>query len=486
MSKVKLMMLGGGGLGGLLLFGAIFAYMLSGEDYGTDRQLDLAMRLLEDDLGEQARWDHADFIAREIERRNELTPARQPVWNYIRGVAGVYRAQAKLDSPSNRKKLWEAVEFLEKCRDGGFPLGYRGQGAYYLGFCYFHTYDWDKAIETLDEVVDAWPKHRSDALEMMVDACLRTRPVRREEAEELLTRWQKIPGMSESERNRMTLAQAYLAYLDSNWPKIEELLNTITPESLEYPSAQLCRGRWLYETSRNANKSDDSRITRLEEALQEFREVIVSNKSPADVRRAASYLKGETLHLLKRNREAVSTLSGLRQSFPNSPEAVAAGMTEAEIQMDDGHAADALDTARHVVVDLGDVQLYDERWLPLNDLRRRMVQLGRRMRDADEFEAANRLASYLPPIFPAHHSVQLEAETFEAWGKNWKKSQPLVQRPKIATSIAVKSMPSFCWQVTSTANSPACNCERWTIPRFCGSRSNVIRRPANSIKPTSC
>lgn len=411
--KGKLLLLGGCGLGGLLLFGALFAWFVSGEEYGTDKQLDLAMRLIEDGRGDQA-----DYMARQIEERGELTPAREPVWNYIRGVAGVLSAKEKLHSPAHRKELWTSAEYLEKSLEPGFPLGYRGQGAYYLGFCYFHTYAWDKAIDTLGPVVDAWPEHRSDALDMMVDACLRSQPSRREEAEKFLDRWSKIPGMSESERNRIALARAHIAFLDSDWTRVEELLETIRPESIEYQSARFGRGRWKYEIARRANKQDPMRTARLEEALQEFREVITNNKTTADIRRSAAYLKGETLRLLDRNREAISTLSGLRQSFPNSAEAVAAGLSEAEIQLEDGQMSDALETARHVVVDLGDVRLYDERWLPLSELRKRLLQLGRDMREANEFEASNRLASYLPPVFPIADSIELEAENFEAWGKN--------------------------------------------------------------------
>ncbi len=122
MGKGKLMLLGGCGLGGLLLFGAVFAWIVSGEDYGTDRQLDLAMHLME-----EGRWDQANFIAREIEERGELTPAREPVWNYIRGVAGVYKAKDKLHSPAHRRELWESTEFLEKCREQGFPLAIAGK-----------------------------------------------------------------------------------------------------------------------------------------------------------------------------------------------------------------------------------------------------------------------------------------------------------------------------------------------------------------------
>ncbi len=411
-SKGKLLLLGGCGLGGLLLFGGLFAWIVSGDDYGTDRQLDLAMHLME-----EGRWDQADFLAREIEERGEVTPAREPVWNYIRGVAGVYRAKEKLHSPAHRRILWDSADYLEKCLEPGFPIGYRGQGAYYLGFCYFHTYDWDKAIDTLGEVIDTWPEHRSDALDMMVEACLRDQPPRREEAEELLQRWSKIPGMSESERNRIALARAQIALLDSDWTRVEELLGTISDESAEYQSAKFGRGRAKFELARRTNKEDPARQERLEQALQEFREVMTNNRTPPDVRRSSAYLKGEVLRLLGRNREAISTLSGLRQSFPNSAEAVAAGISEAEIQLEDGRMSDALETARHVVTDLGDVRLYDERWLPLSELRRRLLQLGRDMREANEFEASNRLASYLPPVFPIADSIELEAENFEAWGK---------------------------------------------------------------------
>ncbi len=80
--------------------------------------------------------------------------------------------------------------------------------------------------------------------------------------------------------------------------------------------------------------------------------------------------------------------------------------------MHNGYLSDALETTRHVVNDLGDVRLYDERWLPLSDLRRRLLTIGRELRELEEFDSAIRLASYLPPVFPVADAVRLEAETF--------------------------------------------------------------------------
>ncbi|MCC6508350.1 MAG: tetratricopeptide repeat protein [Pirellulaceae bacterium] len=424
MTKGRMLLAGGGTLGGLVLFGALFAWIATGEEYGPDQQLDAAMGLLD-----EGRWDLADRIARDIETAGQLTEAREPVWNYVRGVSGVLSTEDKLDSPSYRKRLWDSAEFLEKSQEATFPLGYRGQGAYYLGFCYFNTYDWDKAIETLAEVVDTWPERRSDALDMMVEASLRSQPPKREEAEEYLKQWSDIPGLSASERNRITLARAHLAFLDGDWPLVEETLATISPESVEYYSARLGSGRWKLEAARRAKQSDAQRQERLEQALAEFREVLVAPGTPGPVRRQAAFLTGETFRYLDRMKEAISTLSGVRQRNPHSAEAIAAGMSEAEIQLTDQSLGDALETARHVVNDIGDIRLYNEYWLPLADLRKRLLQLGRDMRDQGEFEASNRLASYLPPVFPFADTVRLEAENFETWGKKLE-GEPIPPTPK--------------------------------------------------------
>ena len=99
--------------------------------------------------------------------------------------------------------------------------------------------------------------------------------------------------MAESERNRIALARAHIAFLDSNWPQVEELLSAIRPESIEYQSAKLGRGRWKYEIARRSKKEDASRQERIEQALQEFREVMLNSKTPADVRRSAPISKAK-------------------------------------------------------------------------------------------------------------------------------------------------------------------------------------------------
>lgn len=418
MAKGRILLLGGIGAAALLAFGGLFTWIVQGEDYGPDRQLDLAMKLLDD-----GRWDLADRIARDLESAEELTPSREPVWNYVRGVAGALSTEGKLDSPAYRRVLWDSAANLEKCRDAGFPLGYRSRGAYYLGWCYFHTYAWDKALETLAEVASGWPERRSDALDMMVEACLRSQPPKTDQAAELLEEWAGIPGLSDTEKNRITLGRAHRAFVQHDWPECDRLLASIPEKSAQRHAAMLGTGRWKLEAGKRLPKDDPARIQRLEEALVDFRTAMLAGNSSSDVRRQAALLTGETLRLLGRTNEAISTLSGVRQRNPQSAEAIAAGMAEAEIQLENHFLDDALETARHVVNDIGDVRLYDERWLPLSELRRRLLQLGREIRGQGDFESAIRLASYLPPVFPFSDAVRLEAETFEDWGRHLE-SQP--------------------------------------------------------------
>lgn len=413
MAKRKILLLGGAGVSAslLVLFGVLFTWIAGGDGYGPDRQLDSALKLLD-----EGRWDLADRIARDIETGKELTDARQPVWDYVRGVSGVLSTADKLDIPANRILLWDSAKHLQQSREAGFPLGYARRGEFYLGYCYYNTYAWDKALETLAGVAEGWPEKRSEAYDMMVDACLRVDPPKRQQAEELLDQWKEIPGLAKHERHLITLSRAHLAFLDGDWDRCEELLATIDAGSGEYYSAKLGRGRWKLESARRLEKNDPERRTRLEQALADFREVLHAPGTPALVRRRSAYLTGETLRELGRINEAISTLSGVRQRNPNSAESIAAGVSEAEIQLENGNLDDALETARHVTNDIGDVRWYDERWLTLPELRRRLLLLGRAMREQGEFEESIRLASWLPPVLPPSDAVKLQAETFEDWG----------------------------------------------------------------------
>jgi tetratricopeptide (TPR) repeat protein len=411
MSKKLIGIIASASLGAVLLFALVFSLLASGS-YTADQQLDLALRLLD-----EGRWDLADRIARDVESRQELTPAREPVWNYVRGVAGAMGTQGKLESPQARRVLWQAAEFLVKSRDAGFPIGYRGKGAYYLGYCYYQTYNWEDTLAALESVPERWPERRGDAYDMMVEACLRNTPPDREKGEELLRKWSGTSGISGWERNQIALRSAHLAFLDGDWDACEARIAAIPANSEQAVWAQIARGHWRLERGRRTS-DERQRGELLQAALDEFLRTARSPAVSGPARRQAAFLSGLTLRVLQRPEEAISTLSMVRQRNPLTAEAVAAGIEEAEMRAEAGSASDAVETARHVIDDLGDVRLYDERWLPLADLRTRLLGLGRLMQNQQAYPETIRLAAYLPPVFPGSDAVRLEAETYRLWGES--------------------------------------------------------------------
>ncbi len=64
--------------------------------------------------------------------------------------------------------------------------------------------------------------------------------------------------------------------MDGNWDEVEKLLKTIDADSVEYYSAKIGRGRWKLESGRRMKEKDPARQQLLEQALADFREVLVA------------------------------------------------------------------------------------------------------------------------------------------------------------------------------------------------------------------
>ncbi len=411
MFKKKNLILAGASLGVVVLFGALFTFIVSSDSKAPDN-LTLAITLLEDH-----RWDIAGRIARDLEKSGELDKETNSIWHYVQGVSLTQSVQEQLNIPKNRQVLWSAIEHLEKSQKLGFPLGSKGRGQFYLGLCYFHTFQWPKAAEVLTESVGNWPERRSDALSMVIRAALRQQPPDVDAARKSIEAWKAIPGLSADEVARIHLGEAELALTAGDAEKCEDELLKVDPELRAISEANLLRGRWRLELAEKNTVQDDRTSGWLDQAAVLFRDCIHSFHSTDEQRRQANYLLGRTLRTQKKYAEALGTFSGVRQRDPQSAEAIASGMEEAEILIELERFDASVDTARHVLRDMGNLRLYNEQWLPIERLRARLLNLGRQLREQNDFKLAIELAGYLPPVFPPADAVRLQAETYHQWAE---------------------------------------------------------------------
>lgn len=409
MSKKKLMLIGGSSLIALLGFSALFTFMLGSNHLAPTAQLRVAMDLLD-----KGRWDLAGHIAQDLEPQVDLETDSD--WHYVQGVAKLQSVAEEVDSPKNRRVLLDATQHLLKSEALGFPIGYLGQGQFYLGWCQFNTYNWDAAIERLQDIDRLWPEKRSDALRMEIESELRKTPSDLTAAGQTLKRWQAIPGVSSAEQVRMDLAQAKLAFLRGDSAECEELLSKISGKSADGSRAQLWRARWrLTQALANSNESSEERSKLLREAAEIARSLKTAVDTPIDLRRQATYLSGKALRGLGAFQEALSTFSAARLSSPLSAEAFAAGIEEAEMFLEKSDPDEA-NTALHFMLrNMEDPALFNETWITLAEFRGRLLGIGRNYREAGEFQRALELAELLGLAFPRSDSVRLKAETFEQW-----------------------------------------------------------------------
>ncbi len=411
------MIMAGAGGAVVVLFGAIFTYVATSGS-GPQKDIKLALSLLDEN-----RWDIAGRIARDLDEDGNIDKDTDSAWHLVQGVATAQSVQDKLESPKNRQVLSTSIKYLEKSQELGFPLGYKGLGQFYLGFSYFNTFKWPEAVDVLKESAMNLPPRRSEALSMAVTAALRQRPVDVASARESLAIWKAIPGLFDSEWARIRLCEAELAIVGNNTAKCEEELAKIDPKLKEIAEADMMRGRWRLNAA-DETEDDAKKSEMLTQAEGLFRRCAHSSLTPNEQRRQATYFLGRSLRAQEKYDEALSTLSGTRQRNPGSSEAVASGLEEAEILLELERPDSCIETVRHVLRDLGNVRLYNQQWVTIDQLRGRLLELGRQLRMHGDFQRAIDLAGYFPAVFPGGDSVRLQAETYYNWAEEFE-NQPV-------------------------------------------------------------
>ncbi len=406
----KLLPLIGAGAGGLIAFSLLFTWLFTG-GIGTAGKLDLAMRLLD-----EGKWDVAGRIARDLEEAGLIEPEANAAWNYVQGLSKLLSIGDDLDSPRNRRILGDATEHLIKANEIGFPIGYNGKGKFYLGWCYFNTYRFNDVTKVLKDSEQLWPQRRSDAFKINIESNLRQVPADYAEVARLLEKWDAIPGLSLSEKSRIALARAQYAFELDDFAACEQHLTSVSPSTKEQAAAELWRGRWRIAEAAKLAEADQRRTELLDEASEIIRTVMLSAATPTNIRRQSQFLSGRILRLQNKMQEAIGTLSTVRHASPQSAEAITSSLEEAEILLEAGNLEETVATCHLMLRNIEDLNLYNGYWLPVEELRSRLLEIGRVLSREQEYDYVVKLASHIALAFPPTDSVRLKAEAYLRWG----------------------------------------------------------------------
>lgn len=251
---------------------------------------------------------------------------------------------------------------------------------------------------------------------MIVNAELQKQPASFPAAKKVLDQWKSIPGMSQRELANMSLAEARLCFMTGDLDRCEKQLLSIDATLPEHYEAMLWRGRWRLEAAGRPGFPVATKEKLSKEAADILRSVIVAADTSNAMRRQATYLSGLNQRNQGKLKEALGTFSGVRQRSPHSAEAIASGIEEAEILFNSQNLSGAVNTVHHILRNIEDIELYNGYWLPLNKLKSRLLDIGRKLSLQGEYDRSIELANYLSLAFPRSDALRLQAETYEQWG----------------------------------------------------------------------
>lgn len=343
---------------------------------------------------------------------------------FVLGVAALKQAEAYLGDERRRYQEM-AAGYLTEARVLGFPRGREAVGTYLLGSTLYELGRYEESRLVLRRAAALNPERR-DLSAMLATALLRSRRPSPRQALKHIERFLAGKGLKDAEREagQLILAEIRLALGDGEG--VRQALATIPEDSA------LRHERWLLEARALLAEAEALRakgpaekgeveagVVRLCGAARAaLGRAMGSDHVERPVTAAAEYLLGHCHLLAGREREALTAWERAYQRRQRHPAGLAAGFEAAELSRREGRLKSAVDGYLRVFGGMPSVARYENRWLPLEELRTRVLAAYEDLIARHEFELAIRLVRGARPAFRVARRLELEALAYMAWARD--------------------------------------------------------------------
>lgn len=342
---------------------------------------------------------------------------------FVLGMAALKQAEGYLGDERRRYQEM-AAGYLTEARVLGFPPGREAVGTYLLGRTLYELGRFEESRPVLRRAAALNPERR-DLSAMLATALLRSRRPSPRQALQHIERYLAGTGLKDAEREagQLILAEIKLALGDGDGAR--KALATIADDSA------LRHERWLLEARALLAEAEALRakgpaeqgevaaeVVRLcEDAQAALVRAMGSDHVERPVTAAAEYLLGHCHLIAGREKEALAAWERAYQRRQRHPAGLAAGFEAVELSRREGRLKAALDGYLRVFRGMPSVARYENRWLPLEELRARVVAAYEDFIARHEFELAIRLVRASRPAFAAARRLELEALAHTAWAQ---------------------------------------------------------------------
>ncbi len=401
----------GGSLTLLTLTVATWSYVAGLRAAQTRRvSLEEALTALDDN-----KLDVARGVAARIQNDEQSTPEQAGQAAYVLGIAQLREADGLWEEDKSRSYLI-AARYLEEAHDTGFPEGREAVGllAYGRSLCLGKQFALSRPV--LLRAMTANPNDTSLIHSLLTEAYLGdTVPnLKKALAHNLL--YQEDPLLESDPRSEAVLQQCDILLRLDDIETCRQVIATFPEDSNVQGKALVVQARLAMHDARLLSEQDEPGArAKLQQAIELLEQATGRDRVGTSATRQSIYLRGLCYAELGQTAEAIDLLERAHKLYYDAPEGLSADLLTADLLREQGDHEEAVTVYRRAFEAAGTPTEYSNPWIPLTEFHSRMLRAHQDYLEAKNFEAALTLAAGFTPIMPRVRSVELQAETHQAW-----------------------------------------------------------------------
>jgi len=419
-NRLKAGLIAAGGL--LAVGGAAVVWFLLAWDAGTvetEASLEEAFAALDSGAYTEARE-----LAETLREQKGLSTGDLSGTLFVLGAVSCYEAEDSWNQDGKNYYLL-ASRYLEESRDYGWPPGRRAEGLFLLGksLNLGGRVPASRAVLLQALRAETSAKTKNEIHWLLAEAYFRDAVPQLDKALEQNTSFLAYKMLSGRRRYEGMLQRARILLEMDRILECLATLEKIPSQAKMRSEAIVMRGRVMIREAERLkatvaqNPENETKARqKFEAAIKTLRQAQGHDTLSNQATRKAMYLIGVCFEGMADYRAALTQYARTRKLFPDSPEALAADVREAELARKLGRDKEVLAAYRRVLAAIGDPDSFSNPWVSLVRLRRYALKTYEHYLQTRNFESSLELAQSFYPLFPRVRAVELTAEAYGKWG----------------------------------------------------------------------
>ncbi|MDA8745544.1 tetratricopeptide repeat protein [Rubripirellula amarantea] len=341
---------------------------------------------------------------------------------FVLGAVKAAEADQQWSAALRQSKYLIAAKYLQEARSIGFPPDREDEGNYLLGRALIESGENQAGLEVLERTLDDTEEENSDLHLTLASAYILSDPPEYQKALEHVDKALESVALEGEPRIQTLLTRIDIMAKLARFNEARATLQAIPQDQIKPAQVTLSVARIDIEELRRQQSiqgDPNAQPTQLLDAVIATIERL-KQVSPADeTAEEAMYLTGVAYNLTGSTNDAIRQFERVRKLFSSSPAGIAASVAEGDLyrekKRDD---AQALTAYRRSLSTLDTPSSYRNPFLPLNELRQRMLAAHADFLSRDQYTAATTLVEQLGTLLGKTKQIELQAVTRATWGRH--------------------------------------------------------------------